>query len=115
MYCFALRPSGAERVHSYFRFHYGVFVEPKSGVKSGQILDPILPQKPPIIAIFLEMILYVERSRIYDIRPHYYYYSSCFVSSSERRGRVSGERNPHTAVRHLCHGAFAALNDESES
>jgi hypothetical protein len=22
---------------------------------------------------------------------------------------------PHTAVRHLCHGAFAAFNDESES
>ena len=42
-------------------------------------------------------------------------FSSCFVSSSERRARVSGERNPHTVVRHLCHGAFAALNDESES
>ena len=51
------------RANSYFRFHYGVFVEPKSGVKSGQILDPILPQKPPIIAIFLEMILYVERAK----------------------------------------------------
>jgi len=72
VYCFALRPSGAERVHSYFRFHYGVFVcgakiGSKIGCKIGSrdpILDPILPQKPPIIAIFLEMILYVERSRI---------------------------------------------------
>jgi hypothetical protein len=57
-------------------------------------------------AIFLER--YVERRRqTHDLL--------CFVSSSERRARVSGERNPHTVVRHLCHGAFAALNDESES
>ncbi len=87
-------------------------MELKSGLPD---FRPDFATKTPYYWDFLEMILYVEREKNMIDRPDYYYYYSCFVSSSERRGRVSGERNPHTAVRHLCHGAFAALNDESES